>query len=133
MSLKDKGNISVWQVMSSNAGYYVGRDEDGFPYDRRSGYFKTWDEANQELCGMSDEGHITQGEGRCGKCSQLVLVGLFIKSLKAKPTVFDRKKLLNGLTKSELDKVCKVLQVNPLIKTKAGRIRMLCIPENFGE
>jgi hypothetical protein len=124
MRESDGMGISKWQVMHSNAGYYVGRDEDGFPYDRRSGYFKTDKEAEQELCGMTN-GHIVNDTGRCQKCGQLRLVGVFIETLKFKRTTPDRKRLLNELSKSELDKVCKVLQLNPLIKTKAARIKIL--------
>ena len=47
--------ISEYQVMHSNAGFYVGRayyDEDlqaELPYDRASGYFRKREEAEKEL------------------------------------------------------------------------------------
>lgn len=41
--------ISEPQVLKSNAGYYVGRLQDGMPYDRLSGYFATREEAQDAL------------------------------------------------------------------------------------
>jgi hypothetical protein len=125
MSLRTNDRISPWMVMKSNGGYYVGREEDGYPYDRRSGYFKTFDEANQELCGMVNSGHDVGENGRCKGCDKLVYMGLFITFLKASPTQRERKKILKMLTKSELDGLSKTLQVNPLIKTKSSRIEIL--------
>ena len=33
-------NISELQVLKSNAGYYVGRTENGMPYSRNSDYYR---------------------------------------------------------------------------------------------
>ena len=41
---------SELKVMHSNAGYYIGReDEVGAPYSRESGYYRAFDEANTAL------------------------------------------------------------------------------------
>ena len=40
-------NISELQVLKSAAGYYIGRTEDGMPYSRESGYFRTYEEAEE--------------------------------------------------------------------------------------
>ena len=42
-------NISEYQVLKSAAGYYIGRTQDGMPYDRISTYFKTAKEAEELL------------------------------------------------------------------------------------
>jgi len=47
--------ISQLKVLKSNAGYYIGRmcqDEDGCmqPYSRESGYYRTREEAEHDLC-----------------------------------------------------------------------------------
>jgi hypothetical protein len=41
--------ISELQVLKSAAGYYIGRTENGMPYSRESGYFKTKDDADWKL------------------------------------------------------------------------------------
>lgn len=42
---------SELKVMSSNGGYYIGRedDEDGSPYSKESGYYKSYGEAKDAL------------------------------------------------------------------------------------
>lgn len=42
-------NISELQVLKSAAGYYIGRTQDGMPYDRISTYFRTAKEAEELL------------------------------------------------------------------------------------
>lgn len=39
-------NISDRMVLESNAGFYIGRTQDGFPYDRQSIYYYSKWEAN---------------------------------------------------------------------------------------
>lgn len=41
--------ISKLQVLKSNAGYYIGRTQDFFPYSRDSGYYPTKESAQQAL------------------------------------------------------------------------------------
>lgn len=39
-------NISERMVLESNAGFYIGRTQDGYPYDRQSIYYYSKWEAN---------------------------------------------------------------------------------------
>jgi hypothetical protein len=42
-------DVSPFKVMRSNAGYYVGTSQNGCPYTRESGYFRTENEAESAL------------------------------------------------------------------------------------
>lgn len=37
------------KVLHSNAGYYIGRTDNGDPYSRESGYYRSYEEAEKEL------------------------------------------------------------------------------------
>lgn len=117
--------ISPWQVMYSNAGYYVGRDQDGLPYDRRSGYFKTSILAHQELCYMESghHGHL-ENNGICKGCQKLVLKGMYKtylqtldpKALAKELRSLDSKDLLaiTGLPKGSKAKIVKAVLAGEL-------------------
>lgn len=97
--------ISDWQVMHSNAGYYVGREVNGVQYDRRSGYFKTDDEAEQELCSYS--GHFEEN-GKCSKCGVLMYKGKWINSSKGKkPTAIVKELKQMYLSHNE---ICQLVE-----------------------